>query len=194
MPVEGVLTDTVTRARAAMKALDDGEDFGRVLKQLVIDTARTNVQAARTAVNWLDEDEKMAYEDKRRKRLFDVLSGTPVSNAAYAVSYSNLSERDFDRADAASEDIVEQAGDLITRAAENATDKEDFKSRVRKLGMSQNGVMPNPQSQPAKALRYLNWLEGAEEGLGSDTQRRYQEAEAQREYKKRMVEQLALGR
>jgi len=190
MPAVDAIYDVSKRTAAAIQALDDGEDFGLVMKALMKDSLVGHVQALRVARNWLDEDENLRYDDRRRQRLYDALSGLPSKGGAFSVSYSNLSEREFERGEIG-EDTGEEAMSLVSRAREQATTPEDYASRIRKLKTSQNQIMPSLERQPMKAARYLSWLEGAEEGLGSETLRRYMVRRGEDEYRKSLVEGLS---
>lgn len=190
MPAMDAIYDVSKRAAAAVKALDDGEDFGLVLKALMQDSLTGHVQALRVARNWLDEDENLRYDDRRRQRLFDKLMGLPSKGGAFAVNYSNLSEREFERG-AIDEDTGEEALALVSRAREEATSPEDYASRIRKYKTSQNQIMPSLERQPMKAARYLSFVEGAEEGAGAETMRRYMTREYENKYRKSLIEGLS---
>lgn len=190
MPAVDAIYDVSKRTAAAIKALDDGEDFGLVMKALMKDSLVGHVQALRVARNWLDEDENLRYDDRRRQRLYDALSGLPSKGGAFSVNYSNLSEREFERGEITPE-TGEEAMSLIRRAREQATTPEDYASRIRKLKTSQNQIMPSLERQPMKAARYLSWLEGTEEELGSETMRRYMIRKQEDNYRKSLVEGLS---
>jgi hypothetical protein len=190
MPALDAVYDISKRVAAATKALDDGEDFGLVLKALMQDSVIGHLQVARLARNWLDEDENLRYDDRRRRRLYDELTGMPSRGGAFAVNYSNLSEREFERGEITSQ-TGEEAMSLVMRAKEQATTPEDYASRIRKLKTSQNQIMPSLERQPMKAARYLSWLEGTEEGLGSETVKRYLIREQEDKYRKSLVEGLS---
>jgi hypothetical protein len=190
MPALDAVYDVSKRVAAATKALDDGEDFGLVLKALMQDSVIGHLQVARLARNWLDEDENLRYDDRRRRRLYDELTGMPSRGGAFAVNYSNLSEREFERGEITPQ-TGEEALSLVSRAREQATTPEDYASRIRKLKTSQNAIMPSLERQPLKAARYLSWLEGTEEGLGSETVKRYLIREQEDKYRKSLVEGLS---
>lgn len=190
MPALDAVYDVSKRVAAATKALDDGEDFGLVLKALMQDSVIGHLQVARLARNWLDEDENLRYDDRRRRRLYDELTGMPSKGGAFAVNYSNLSEREFERGEITPQTGEEALG-LVSRAREQATTPEDYASRIRKLKTSQNAIMPSLERQPLKAARYLSWLEGTEEGLGSETVKRYLIREQEDKYRKSLVEGLS---
>jgi hypothetical protein len=190
MPALDAVYDVSKRVAAATKALDDGEDFGLVLKALMQDSVIGHLQVARLARNWLDEDENLRYDDRRRRRLYDELTGMPSRGGAFAVNYSNLSEREFERGEITPQTGEEALG-LVMRAKEQATTPEDYASRIRKLKTSQNAIMPSLERQPLKAARYLSWLEGTEEGLGGETMRRYLIREQEDKYRKSLVEGLS---
>jgi hypothetical protein len=190
MPAIDAIYDVSKRAAAAGKALDDGEDFGLVLKALLQDSLTGHVQALRVARNWLDEDENLRYDDRRKRRLFDELSGLPSKGGTFAVNYSNLSERDFERGEITPE-TGEEAMSLVSRAREEATSPEDYASRIRKYKTSQNQIMPSMERQPEKAARYLSFVEGAEEGAGAETMRRYMTREYENKYRKSLIEGMS---
>jgi len=190
MPAIDAIYDVSKRTAAALKALDDGEDFGLVAKALVQDSLTSHVQVVRVARNWLDTDENLRYDDRRRQRLYDELMGLPSKGGAFTVNYSNLSEREFERGKITPE-TGEEALALVTRAREEATSREDYASRIRKLKTSQNAIMPSLDRQPMKAARYLSWLEGAEEGAGAETMKRYMIREQEDKYRKSLIEGLS---
>jgi hypothetical protein len=190
MPAIDAIYDVSKRAAAAGKALDDGEDFGLVLKALLQDSLTGHVQALRVARNWLDEDENLRYDDRRKRRLFDELSGLPSKGGTFAVNYSNLSERDFERGEIG-EGTGEEAMSLVSRAREEATSPEDYASRIRKYKTSQNQIMPSLERQPMKAARYLSFVEGADEGAGAETMRRYMTREYENKYRKSLIEGMS---
>jgi hypothetical protein len=190
MPAIDAIYDVSKRAAAAGKALDDGEDFGLVLKALLQDSLTSHVQALRVARNWLDEDENLRYDDRRKRRLFDELSGLPSKGGTFAVNYSNLSEREFERGEITPE-TGEEAMSLVSRAREEATTPEDYASRIRKYKTSQNQIMPSLERQPMKAARYLSFVEGAEEGAGAETMRRYMTREYENKYRKSLIEGMS---
>jgi hypothetical protein len=190
MPAIDAIYDVSKRAAAAGKALDDGEDFGLVLKALLQDSLTGHVQALRVARNWLDEDENLRYDDRRKQRLFDELSGLPSRGGTFAVNYSNLSEREFERGEITPQ-TGEEAFSLVSRARESATTREDYASRIRKYKTSQNQIMPSLERQPMKAARYLSFVEGAEEGAGAETMRRYLTREQENKYRKSLIEGMS---
>jgi hypothetical protein len=190
MPAIDAIYDVSKRAAAAGKALDDGEDFGLVLKALLQDSLTGHVQALRVARNWLDEDENLRYDDRRKRRLFDELTGLPSKGGTFAVNYSNLSEREFERGEI-TEKTGEEAFSLVSRAREEATSPEDYASRIRKYKTSQNQIMPSLERQPMKAARYLSFVEGAEEGAGAETLRRYMTREYENKYRKSLIEGMS---
>lgn len=186
-PAADAVFSTAERAAAALKALDDGEDFGRVLQALVVDTAKTHFQVARVAQNWLDEDENLAYDDRRRKRLFDELTGQSRPGV-FTTSYSNLSERDFEK-EVNPARMAERAQELVKRAAEKSgSDYEMYQRELQKLKTQQNTIIPSLERQPQRAARYLSWLEGAEEGRGADAYKRSLRKAAEIKYRKALVE------
>lgn len=189
-PVANAVFDTSKKVAAALKAIDDGEDFGLVLRQMMLDVAKTHVQVARVGMNYYDTDENLRYDDRRRRRLYDELTGVPTQSGTFSVNYGNLGERAFERGEI-TEKTGEEALGLVTRAREQATTPEDYASRIRKLKTSQNAIMPSLERQPLKAARYLNWLEGTEEGLGGETMRRYLIREQEDKYRKSLVEGLS---
>jgi hypothetical protein len=190
MPAIDAIYDVSKRAAAAGKALDDGEDFGLVLKALLQDSLTGHVQALRVARNWLDEDENLRYDDRRKRRLFDELTGLPNKGGTFAVNYSNLSEREFERGEI-TEKTGEEAFSLVSRAREEATTPEDYASRIRKYKTSQNQIMPSLERQPMKAARYLSFVEGAEEGAGAETLKRYLTREQENKYRKSLIEGMS---
>jgi hypothetical protein len=190
MPAIDAIYDVSKRAAAAGKALDDGEDFGLVLKALLQDSLTGHVQALRVARNWLDEDENLRYDDRRKRRLFDELSGLPNKGGTFAVNYSNLSEREFERGEITPQ-TGEEAFSLVSRAREEATTPEDYASRIRKYKTSQNQIMPSLERQPMKAARYLSFVEGAEEGAGAETLKRYLTREQENKYRKSLIEGMS---
>jgi hypothetical protein len=190
--VEGIF-NTSKYGAAAIAAISSGEDVGAVLGKLTKDLAVNNSQVVRAARNWVDTDENLAYNDRRRQNLFNFLSGQGAGNNTFAVSYKDLAEKEFDKTKEPA-DMVAQAGKLIEKAAENATSQEDFIARLRKLGTSQNGIMPNPRRQPEKAFKYLKWVhdaEGADEARS--TQQRWQEEDARAKYRRSLVSPGSAG-
>jgi hypothetical protein len=190
MPALDAIYDVSKRAAAAAKALDDGEDFGLVMQALLKDSVVGHMQVARVARNWLDEDENMRYDDRRRRRLYDELIGAPSKGGAFAVNYSNLAERDFERGEI-TEKTGEEAFELVSRARAEATSPEDYASRIRKLKTSQNAIMPSLERQPMKAARYLGFVEGAEPGKGSETLKRYYTRQNEDKYRKSLIEGMS---
>jgi hypothetical protein len=190
MPALDAIYDVSKRAAAAAKALDDGEDFGLVMQALLKDSVIGHMQVARVARNWLDEDENMRYDDRRRRRLYDELIGAPSKGGAFAVNYSNLAERAFERGEI-TEKTGEEAFNLVSRARAEATSPEDYASRIRKLKTSQNAIMPSMERQPMKAARYLGFVEGAEPGKGSETLKRYYTRQNEDKYRKSLIEGMS---
>jgi hypothetical protein len=190
MPALDAIYDVSKRAAAAAKALDDGEDFGLVMQALLKDSVVGHMQVARVARNWLDEDENMRYDDRRRRRLYDELIGAPSKGGAFAVNYSNLAERDFERGEITGK-TGEEAFSLVSRARTEATSPEDYASRIRKLKTSQNAIMPSLERQPMKAARYLGFVEGAEPGKGSETLKRYYTRQNEDKYRKSLIEGMS---
>ena len=189
-PVANAVFDTSKKVAAALKAIDDGEDFGLVLRQMMLDVAKSHVQVARVGQNWLDEDENLRYDDRRKRRLFDELTGLPSKGGTFAVNYSNLSEREFERGEITPQ-TGEEAFSLVSRARAEATTPEDYASRIRKYKTSQNQIMPSLERQPMKAARYLSFVEGAEEGAGAETMRRYLTREYENNYRKSLIEGMS---
>jgi hypothetical protein len=189
-PVANAVFDTSKKIAAALKAIDDGEDFGLVLRQMMLDVAKSHVQVARVGQNWLDEDENLRYDDRRKRRLFDELTGAPTQSGAFSVNYGNLAEREFERGEI-TEKTGEEAFSLVSRAREEATTPEDYASRIRKYKTSQNQIMPSLERQPMKAARYLSFVEGAEEGAGAETLKRYLTREQENKYRKSLIEGMS---
>jgi len=189
-PVANAVFDTSKKVAAALKAIDDGEDFGLVLRQMMLDVAKSHVQVARVGQNWLDEDENLRYDDRRKRRLFDELTGAPTQSGTFSVNYGNLAEREFERGEITPQ-TGEEAFSLVTRARAEATSPEDYASRIRKLKTAQNQIMPSLERQPMKAARYLGFVEGAKEGAGAETMRRYLTREYENKYRKSLVEGLS---
>jgi hypothetical protein len=189
-PVANAVFDTSKKIAAALKAIDDGEDFGLVLRQMMLDVAKSHVQVARVGQNWLDEDENLRYDDRRKRRLFDELTGAPTQSGAFSVNYGNLAEREFERGEITPQ-TGEEAFSLVSRAREEATTREDYASRIRKFQTSQNQIMPSLERQPMKAARYLSFVEGAEEGAGAETMRRYMTREYENKYRKSLIEGMS---
>lgn len=189
-PVANAVFDTSKKVAAALKAIDDGEDFGLVLRQAMGDVAKTHVQVARVWNNWTDEQENLRYDDRRQRRLFDELTGAPTQAGTFSVNYGNLAERAFERGDI-TEKTGEEAFDLVSRARQEATSGEDYASRIRKLKTSQNAIMPSLERQPMKAARYLSFVEGAEPGKGSETLKRYYTRQNEDKYRKSLIEGMS---
>ena len=189
-PVANAVFDTSKKVAAALKAIDDGEDFGLVLRQAMGDIAQTHIQVARVGRNWLDEQENLRYDDRRQRRLFDELTGAPTQAGTFSVNYGNLAERAFERG-SVSEKTGEEAFNLVSRARQEATSGEDYASRIRKLKTSQNAIMPSLERQPMKAARYLGFVEGAEPGKGSETLKRYYTRQNEDKYRKSLIEGMS---
>ena len=189
-PVANAVFDTGKKIAAALKAIDDGEDFGLVLRQAMGDVAKTHVQVARVWNNWTDEQENLRYDDRRQRRLFDELTGAPTQAGTFSVNYGNLAERAFERG-SVSEKTGEEAFNLVSRARQEATSGEDYASRIRKLKTSQNAIMPSLERQPMKAARYLGFVEGAEPGKGSETLKRYYTRQNEDKYRKSLIEGMS---
>jgi hypothetical protein len=189
-PVANAVFDTSKKVAAALKAIDDGEDFGLVLRQAMGDIAQTHIQVARVGRNWLDEQENLRYDDRRQRRLFDELTGAPTQAGTFSVNYGNLAERAFERGEI-TEKTGEEAFSLVSRARAEATSPEDYASRIRKLKTSQNAIMPSLERQPMKAARYLSFVEGAEPGKGSETLKRYYTRQNEDKYRKSLIEGMS---
>jgi hypothetical protein len=189
-PVANAVFDTSKKIAAALKAIDDGEDFGLVLRQMMLDVAKSHIQVARVGLNYYDTDENLRYDDRRKRRLFDELTGAPTQSGAFSVNYGNLAEREFERGEI-TEKTGEEAFSLVSRAREEATTPEDYASRIRKYKTSQNQIMPSLERQPMKAARYLSFVEGAEEGAGAETMRRYMTREYENKYRKSLIEGMS---
>ena len=189
-PVANAVFDTSKKVAAALKAIDDGEDFGLVLRQAMGDIAQTHIQVARVGRNWLDEQENLRYDDRRQRRLFDELTGAPTQAGTFSVNYGNLAERAFERGEI-TEKTGEEAFELVSRARAEATSPEDYASRIRKLKTSQNAIMPSLERQPMKAARYLGFVEGAEPGKGSETLKRYYTRQNEDKYRKSLIEGMS---
>lgn len=189
-PVANAVFDTSKKVAAALKAIDDGEDFGLVLRQAMGDIAQTHIQVARVGRNWLDEQENLRYDDRRQRRLFDELTGAPTQAGTFSVNYGNLAERAFERGEI-TEKTGEEAFDLVSRARQEATSGEDYASRIRKLKTSQNAIMPSLERQPQKAARYLSFVEGAEPGKGGETLKRYYTRQNEDKYRKSLIEGMS---
>jgi hypothetical protein len=186
-PTMEFVFNTSKQAAAVTSAISSGEDVGLVIKKLTKDLLVNNVQVVRATRNWVDTEENLAYDDRRRQNLFNFLRGEGAGANTFAISYKDLAEKEFDKTKEPA-DMVAQAGKLLERAATDATSQEDFVARLRKLGTSQNNIMPNPRRQPDKAFKYLKWVhdaEGADEA--ASTQRRWLEEDARAKYRKALV-------
>lgn len=194
-PAAELATDLAKNLAGAITAIDKGEDVGLVLKRFGKNVIVGKTQMLRVANNWVDEianegTENLRSADRRKMRLFEELSGTGRSNGMFPVSYENLAEQEFERG-AIDEDTGEEAMSLVSRAREEATSPEDYASRIRKYKTSQNQIMPSLERQPMKAARYLSFVEGAEEGAGAETMRRYMTREYENKYRKSLIEGLS---
>jgi hypothetical protein len=193
-PALELTTDLAKNIGGALGAIDKGEDVGLVLKRFGKNMIVGKTQVLRVISNWADELENEGAEnlrsaDRRKQRLFDELNG--MSRAGmFPVSYENLAEQEFERG-VIDEDTGEEAFELVSRAREEATSREDYASRIRKYKTSQNQIMPSLERQPMKAARYLSFVEGAEEGAGAETMRRYLTREYENKYRKSLVEGLS---
>jgi hypothetical protein len=193
-PALELTTDLAKNIGGALGAIDKGEDVGLVLKRFGKNMIVGKTQVLRVIGNWADELENEGIEnlrsaDRRKQRLFDELNG--MSRAGmFPVSYDNLSEQEFERG-AIDEDTGEEALGLVTRAREQATTPEDYASRIRKYKTSQNQIMPSLERQPMKAARYLGFVEGAEEGAGAETLKRYLTREYENKYRKSLIEGMS---
>ncbi len=193
-PALELTTDLAKNIGGALGAIDKGEDVGLVLKRFGKNMIVGKTQVLRVISNWADELENEGAEnlrsaDRRKQRLFDELNG--MSRAGmFPVSYENLAEQEFERG-VIDEDTGEEAFELVSRAREEATSREDYASRIRKYKTSQNQIMPSLERQPMKAARYLSFVEGAEEGAGAETMRRYLTREYENKYRKSLIEGMS---
>lgn len=193
-PALELTTDLAKNIGGALGAIDKGEDVGLVLKRFGKNMIVGKTQVLRVIGNWADELENEGAEnlrsaDRRKQRLFDELNG--MSRAGmFPVSYDNLNEQEFERG-RVTEETGEEAFELVSKAREEATSREDYASRIRKLKTSQNQIMPSLERQPMKAARYLSFVEGAEEGAGAETMRRYMIREQENKYRKSLIEGLS---
>lgn len=194
-PAAELATDLAKNLAGAITAIDKGEDVGLVLKRFGKNVIVGKTQMLRVANNWVDEianegTENLRSADRRKMRLFEELSGTGRSNGMFPVSYDNLAEQEFERGEI-TEKTGEEALALVSRAREEATSPEDYASRIRKYKTSQNQIMPSMERQPQKAARYLSFVEGAEEGAGAETMRRYMTREYENKYRKSLIEGMS---
>jgi hypothetical protein len=194
-PAAELATDLAKNLAGAITAIDKGEDVGLVLKRFGKNVIVGKTQMLRVANNWVDEianegTENLRSADRRKMRLFEELSGTGRSNGMFPVSYDNLAEQEFERG-VIDEDTGEEAFELVSKAREEATSPEDYASRIRKYKTSQNQIMPSLERQPQKAARYLSFVEGAEEGAGAETMRRYMTREYENKYRKSLIEGMS---
>ena len=194
-PAAELATDLAKNLAGAITAIDKGEDVGLVLKRFGKNVIVGKTQMLRVANNWVDEianegTENLRSADRRKMRLFEELSGTGRSNGMFPVSYENLAEQEFERG-SVTEKTGEEAFELVSKAREEATSREDYASRIRKYKTSQNQIMPSLERQPMKAARYLSWLEGTEEGAGAETMRRYMTREYENKYRKSLIEGMS---
>jgi len=193
-PALELTTDLAKNIGGALGAIDKGEDVGLVLKRFGKNMIVGKTQVLRVISNWADELENEGAEnlrsaDRRKQRLFDELNG--MSRAGmFPVSYDNLAEQEFERG-VIDEDTGEEAFELVSKAREEATSREDYASRIRKYKTSQNQIMPSLERQPQKAARYLSFVEGAEEGAGAETMRRYMTREYENKYRKSLIEGMS---
>ena len=193
-PALELTTDLAKNIGGALGAIDKGEDVGLVLKRFGKNMIVGKTQVLRVISNWADELENEGAEnlrsaDRRKQRLFDELNG--MSRAGmFPVSYDNLAEQEFERG-VIDEDTGEEAFELVSKAREEATSREDYASRIRKYKTSQNQIMPSLERQPMKAARYLSFVEGAEEGAGAETVRRYMTREYENKYRKSLIEGMS---
>jgi len=194
-PAAELATDLAKNLAGAITAIDKGEDVGLVLQRFGKNVIVGKTQMLRVANNWVDEianegTENLRSADRRKMRLFEELSGTGRSNGMFPVSYENLAEQEFERG-SVTEKTGEEAFELVSRAREEATSREDYASRIRKYKTSQNQIMPSLERQPQKAARYLSFVEGAEEGAGAETMRRYMTREYENKYRKSLIEGMS---
>jgi hypothetical protein len=194
-PAAELFADLTKNVAGALTAIDKGEDVGLVLQRFGKNVLVGKTQMARVASTWADEvfnegTENLRSADRRKMRLFEELSGTGRSNGMFPVSYENLAEQKFERG-SVTEKTGEEAFELVKTARESATSREDYASRIRKYKTSQNQIMPSLERQPMKAARYLSFVEGAEEGAGAETMRRYLTREQENKYRKSLIEGMS---
>jgi hypothetical protein len=194
-PAAELFADLTKNVAGALTAIDKGEDVGLVLQRFGKNVLVGKTQMARVASTWADEvfnegTENLRSADRRKMRLFEELSGTGRSNGMFPVSYENLAEQKFERG-SVTEKTGEEAFELVKTARESATTREDYASRIRKYKTSQNQIMPSLERQPMKAARYLSFVEGAEEGAGAETMRRYLTREQENKYRKSLIEGMS---
>jgi hypothetical protein len=194
-PAAELFADLTKNVAGALTAIDKGEDVGLVLQRFGKNVLVGKTQMARVASTWADEvfnegTENLRSADRRKMRLFEELSGTGRSNGMFPVSYENLAEQKFERG-SVTEKTGEEAFELVKTARESATSREDYASRIRKYKTSQNQIMPSLERQPMKAARYLSFVEGAEEGAGAETLKRYLTREQENKYRKSLIEGMS---
>jgi len=130
-----------------------------VLKQLTIDIATHNVQAARMLANRTVNAEKVERSDEFRDlRVYNELEGKPASDIPTSNQYLNLAAKGFKR----TTDLREAAAEapaLMRRAVTDAKGNPmEVESKLRSLKQNSYQTMPAPEQNPMEFARYYNWL------------------------------------
>lgn len=194
-PVWEVGEDIGARITAAVRAMNEGEDWQKILPELLKDIGTRHVQMGRIIYNQygkFGDPKSRAAEDIRRANqrrdlsVFERLHGIPQPTMIEAPpSYSRLTEREFDRASV--EDAQRLLPQLVRRAVDRAQgNPELIASELRKLRTIDVQGMPNPDTLPLRFVQYHNWVrrtQGSEaaQKLLVDYLTRQAQAQAKRE-------------
>lgn len=166
-PVFEVGKDVKQRLGAAINAVREGEDTGKVVTELTKDLLTRHVQMARVIRNQLGkggmwEEAKKDIDKSNMMRDEDVYNRMMDKPQAAKVqtppSYSRLTEKEFDKTDDLNE-AASKVSELVERGVKRSQgDPATLRSEMRKLSTIDVRGMPSPDNDPIGFVKYYNWL------------------------------------
>lgn len=166
-PVFEVGKDVKQRFGAAINAVREGENTGKVVTELTKDLLTRHVQMARVIRNQLGkggkwEEAKKDIDKSNMMRDEDVYNRMMDKPQAAKVqtppSYSRLTEKEFDKTDDLNE-AASKVSKLVERGVKRSQgDPATLRSEMRKLSTIDVRGMPSPDNDPIGFVKYYNWL------------------------------------
>lgn len=172
-PLDEVLSgsaSTLTNAASALMNSHDIHETASIATHAVADLFRNNVQGARIAMSWMDEEGALGSERERQKKLnteeadlrrYKQVEGQPTAplQAGDENPYLNANRKHFQR-DMDIGDAAKQLPSLVSQAMDESGGNIDIlKQKLQALKDGQYPSMPSIDHTPRLFFNYLNFLQ-----------------------------------
>ena len=173
MPAMEVTDGNIKLAISAVKAINQGEPFDRVLPELMKQIGNNNVQLFRLLYDQagrfeLSDEAKYDREQhnfRRDQGMFNSLAGYPVNPTESSPPSLNTVTQQAFRRETDPSKMMEEAMTLrrkaLARFAETG-DPLEYTQSLRQFANMGQAIAPNPERQPVKFANYLNFVRASQ--------------------------------